>query len=115
MFQRILVPIATHASLPKPESLAVAASLARATQGEIVLFTSTHAPIRTGAHLDPPAFMLARDEARRTHALTVLRRFAALPLFAGLHVTCETHAGPIADAIRDAVLTGAYVSCCRWR
>ncbi len=103
MFQRILVPIATHASVPEPKSLAVVAQLARATHGEIVLFTSTHAPIRVGAHLDPPAFLLARAEARRTHALSVLQQFADRPMFAGLHISCETHEGPIADAICDAV------------
>jgi nucleotide-binding universal stress UspA family protein len=101
--QRMLVPIATHAAVPEPESLAVAAQLARAAHGEVVLFTSTHAPIRTGAHLDPPAFLLARAEARRMHALAMLQRFANLPMFADLHISCETHEGPIADAICDAV------------
>lgn len=99
MFNRILVPL--DQSQRAERAIPVAARLARATHGEIILTHALIMPIEYATPITPAAYAAPPLDELETEAENYLRRMAALPELTGLRVSTDVSIGPTAIAILD--------------
>ncbi len=99
MFNRILVPL--DQSRRAERAIPVAARLARAAHGEIILTHVLVIPLEYATPITPGAYAAPPIDEMETEAETYLRRMAELPVLSGLPVSIDVSTGPTAIAILD--------------
>lgn len=99
MFSRILVPL--DQSRLAERALPIAARLARAAQGEIVLTHVLIMPLEYATPITPAAYAAPPLDEMEKEAENYLRHMAELPVLAGLPVSVDVSIGPTAIAILD--------------
>lgn len=99
MFNRILVPL--DQSRRAERAIPVAARLARAAHGEIILTHVLVMPLEYATPITPAAYAAPPLNEMETEAETYLRRMAELPILSDLSVSIDVSMGPTAIAILD--------------
>lgn len=99
MFRRILVPL--DQSRRAERAIPVAARLARATGGEIILTHVLVMPLEYATPIAPSAYATPPVDEMDTVAEDYLRSIAESPLLAGLPVSTRVSFGPTAITILD--------------
>lgn len=99
MFKRILVPL--DQSRRAERAIPVAARLARATHGEIILTHVLVMPLEYATPITPAAYAAPPLDDLENEAAAYLRRIAALPELSGVPVSIDVCMGPTAIAILD--------------
>ena len=101
MFSRIVVPLDQSGRAER--AIPVAARLARATRGEVILTHVLIVPLEYATPITPGAYAAPALDLLQTEAEDYLRRMADLPVLSDLHVSIDVSIGPTAIAILDTV------------
>lgn len=102
MFTRVLVPL--DGSPRAERALPVAAKIAAANRGTVVLVRVVTIPLEYGPALIPP-LSVDTMEAERTEFTGYLAEMAGLPVFANVRMETEVLLGPPAQTILEAAST----------
>lgn len=103
MLARILVPL--DGSHRAERAIPVAAKVARATDGTVLLVRAITPPLSYGPTFVPPALGIHSTDEIRFEVAAYLAHVAGLPVLSGISTQTETLTGQPADAILTAMHT----------
>jgi len=111
MFQRILVPL--DGSPRAERAIPVAARIARAFGGSVIVLSVVEPPVSTGKFSVPEAYPKAGTEEEQAEASAYLQTIARSDQLDGIMIEVQTLVGPVAPTILAAAQAlQPRSSCC---